>query len=223
MAELGPHVVPVLGGLAADHPAGHGRRARPGQRRGLWLLLRPGRRAARRRDHARRSRSTTGTCRRRWRTPAAGPSGATAERFGEYAEVVAAALGRPGAAVHHAQRAVVQRLPRLRQRRARAGPHRRRPPRSPPCTTSTWPTGSPRRAIRRGRAGGAGRRHAQPGVGAPGDRLGARRRRRPPRRRPAEPRVPRPDAARPATRPTSLADTAGGHRLVVRPATATST
>ena len=39
------------------------------------------------------------------------------------------------------------------------------PPRSPRCTTSTSPTGSPRRAVRRGRARGARGAHAQPGAG----------------------------------------------------------
>ena len=45
------------------------------------------------RHHARRSPSTTGTCRRSWRTPAAGPARDTAERFAEYAAIVAGALG----------------------------------------------------------------------------------------------------------------------------------
>ena len=67
--------LPVLGLLAADHPAGRRGRAGPGQRGRARLLLRAGRRAAGGGHHARRSRSTTGTCRRPWRTPAAGPRG----------------------------------------------------------------------------------------------------------------------------------------------------
>ena len=39
-------------------------------------------------------------------------------------------------------------------------------PRSPPCTTSTSRTGSPRAAVREAAPGGAGRRHAEPGLGA---------------------------------------------------------
>ena len=41
----------------------------------------------------RSSRSTTGTCRSRSRTPAAGRSGATAERFADYADLAVAELG----------------------------------------------------------------------------------------------------------------------------------
>ena len=141
----------------------------------------------------RRSRSTTGTCRRPWRTRAGWTNRATAERFGEYAAVVADGARRPGRPVHHAERAVVLGLPRLRQRRARAGPHRRRRPRSPPCTTSTWRTGAP------SPRSGPPRRTAQVGLALnlawvrPETDSAARRRRRPPRRRPAEPGVPRPD------------------------------
>ena len=45
----------------------------------------------------------------------------TAERFAEYAAVVAQALSPEVRDVHHAERAVVLGLPRLRQRRARTG------------------------------------------------------------------------------------------------------
>ena len=72
MADAGPRRLPVLGrpGRGCSRPArGPANPARPG-------LLRPaGRRAARARHRARGSRSTTGTCRRRWRTPAAGRRG----------------------------------------------------------------------------------------------------------------------------------------------------
>ena len=126
MADLGLHRLPVLGGVAADHAAGHGGRARPGQPRGPRLLLRPGRRAARGRDHARRSRCTTGTCRRPSRTRAAGRTAPPPSGSASTPTIVAAALGDRVGRFDHAQRAVVLGLPRLRQRRARAGPHRRR-------------------------------------------------------------------------------------------------
>ena len=110
-------------------------------------------------------RSTTGTCRSPSRTPAAGPSAATAEAFVEYAEVVHAAPRRPGDVVGHAQRALVRGLPRLRRGRARAGTPRGRrgaPGRPPPdarprlgargaagratsASCSTWRRSGPRR------------------------------------------------------------------------------
>ena len=55
------------------------------------------------------------------------------------------ALGDRVEYVDHPQRAVVQRLPRLRLRRARAGPHRPGRRRCAPPTTSTWPTAWARR------------------------------------------------------------------------------
>ena len=85
-----PERLPVLGVLAAG-PA----RRRPGPvnpaRAGL--LPAAGRRAARRRDHARSSRSTTGTCRRSWRTPAAGRPGHRASGSPSTRRMVAEALG----------------------------------------------------------------------------------------------------------------------------------
>ena len=73
---------------------------------------------------------------------------ATAERFAEYAAVVAEALGDRVGRFITAERAVVLGLPRLRQRRARAGRAPTTSPRSPPCTTSTWRTGCAVAAIR---------------------------------------------------------------------------
>ena len=62
------HALPLLAGLAAAAA----RRAGPGQPGRAGLLPAAGRRAARPAASSRGSRSTTGTCRRRWRTPAAG-------------------------------------------------------------------------------------------------------------------------------------------------------
>ena len=125
-----PRRLPLLGRLAARAAHGSGRRER-----GRPRLLRPARRrAARARHRAATSRSTTGTCRRRSRTPAAGRSRATAEAFADYAAVVAARLGDRVAQHRHVQRAVGRRRPRLPQRRARARAQRpgRRAGRGPP-------------------------------------------------------------------------------------------
>ena len=48
----------------------------------------------------------------------------TADRFAEYAATGARRARRPGPALDHPQRAVVLGVPRLRLRRARAGPQR---------------------------------------------------------------------------------------------------
>ena len=82
------------------------------------------------------------------------------------------------------------------------GPHRRRRRAHAPRTTSTSRTASRARRDPRGRARGAGGPSRSTWRGAPGDRLGRRRRRRPPHRRPAEPGLPRPDPATAATPPT---------------------
>ena len=74
---------------------------------------------------ARSPRSTTGTCRRRSRTRAAGPTARPPRR----SPTTPASWGsarRPRRHVDDAERAVVLRLPRLRLGRARARPHRRR-------------------------------------------------------------------------------------------------
>ena len=116
MAELGLRVVPVLARLVAG-PAGRPRPGQPGRAR---LLPPAGRRAARRTASSRGSRSTTGTCRRRWRTPAAGRRATPPHRFAEYAAARARRARRPGPLLDHPQRAVVLGVPRLRLGRARA-------------------------------------------------------------------------------------------------------
>ena len=81
--------VPVLGRLAAGAcPAAPARSTRPG-----WPSTTGWSTRCWSRDHPVRSRSTTGTCRRRCRTAAAGPPATPPTRFADYAEVVAAALG----------------------------------------------------------------------------------------------------------------------------------
>ena len=110
---------------------------------------------------------------------------------------------RPGRALDHAQRAVVLGVPRLRLRRARARPPRRRPTPSRAAHHlllghGLAVAGHAGRAARR-----RGRHHAQP---LRRSRRPTRRRGRPgrgpPHRRPAEPVLPRPAAARAATRTT---------------------
>ncbi len=193
-----PHVLPVLGVLAADHPPGHGGRARTCEPGGRRVLLGAGRRADRRGHHA------VGHA-----VPLGPPAGARGRRRLDLAAHGRAlrrvrgdrggGAGRPRAALHHAERAVVQRLPRLRQRRPRPGPHgrRRRAVRGAPPQPRARPRhgrGPPGRARR------ACRTDVEPGVGGAGDRLRAGRRRRVARRRAAEPGVPRPGPARPLPR-----------------------
>ena len=108
MQAARPGRLPVLHRLAAGHAAGR-RRGQPGGPR----LLRPaGRRPAGGGHHARSPRSTTGTCRRPCRTGAAGRSATTAERFAEYAAVVAERARRPRHRLGHPQRAAVLGLDR---------------------------------------------------------------------------------------------------------------
>ena len=68
------------------------------------------------------SRSTTGTCRRRWRTAAAGPTATPPTTSPTTPPPRSARLGDRVPHLDHAQRAVVLGVPRLRQRRARARP-----------------------------------------------------------------------------------------------------
>ena len=127
-------------------PTGTGR----GRDRAAWTTT-TGSSTRRWRAGSRRPRrSTTGTCRRRSRTAAAGSNRDTAEAFADYAAVVHDRLGDRVQRLGHPQRAVVRGLPRLRRRRARAGPARgrRRPPGRPPPPARPRPG---RRAAPRGR------------------------------------------------------------------------
>ena len=160
MADLGLARLPVLGRLAADPAGRHGPGGAPRPR-----LLRPARRRAAAAAASNRwSRSTTGTCRSRSRTAAAGPAGRPPYRFAEYAEIVHARARRPRRDLDDPQRALVLGLPRLRGGRPRAGPARPGRRASPPCTTCCSRTASPPgRCAPRARA--TARHHAQPRVG----------------------------------------------------------
>ena len=94
------------------------------------------------------SPSTTGTCRRPWRTPAAGPNRDTAYRFAEYAAIVHDAARRPGPVCITLNEPWCSAFLGYAGRHARAGPPGRRRRRSPPSTTSCSGTGSPSQAMR---------------------------------------------------------------------------
>ena len=74
---------------------------------------------------SRGSRSTTGTCRRSSKTPAAGRPGTPRTGSPSTRRLMHDALGDRVTLLDHAQRAVVLGVPRLRLRRPRARPHRR--------------------------------------------------------------------------------------------------
>ena len=175
------------GDVACDHYHRWARRPRPDGRaraRDLPLLDRLAARAARRARarstraaststggssrgcssaaSSRSRRSTTGTCRRRCQDAGGWAARDTAERFAEYAALMADALGDVVAALDHAQRAVGRRVPRARRGRKAPG-------------VRDWPTALTRRrttccsrtgwrvdALRAAPAGRAGRDHAEP-------------------------------------------------------------
>ena len=81
-------------------------------------------------------RSTTGTCRRRWRTRGGWPNRDTAERFADYADGRRTSASATGSGLDHAQRAVVLGVPGLRVGRhapGRRGARRRARRRAPPA------------------------------------------------------------------------------------------
>ena len=216
-ADEGPRPagLPVLDRLAAD-PAGRVRGVQPGGRR---LLLAAGRRAARGRHRSRSPRCTTGTCRRSWRTPAAGPNRETALRFADYAAASWPGARRPGHDVDDAERAVVLGLPGLRAR-ACTRPGRTEPAaalarRAPPEPRPR--PGRPRRSATCSASDTELLGDAQPArhpAGRPdsaADRDAVRQHRRP--RPTGSSSGPMLDGAYPED---LLADTASSHRLVVR-------
>ena len=167
-----PGCVPLLGLLAARAAD----RSRRGQPAGPRLLPRASSTAcASARSHP-RSRSTTGTCRSRSRTPAAGRSATPPSASPSSRRSSPSALDDSGRDLDHHQRAAGRRQPGLPHRHARARARRddgARRGRDPP------PAGRPRaRAARAARrAAGRARRHrARP---APGAGAGGRTPRRP--------------------------------------------
>ena len=142
MARPRPRRLPLLRrpGRGCSRPA-----AAPPSRRGLDFYRRLVDELLDAGHQAGRSPSTTGTCRRSWRTPGGWPERDTAHRFAEYAEIVAEALGdrverrgppstSRGAAPSSATAPVCT---------PRAAPTRS--PRCAPRTTSTWRTAWPSR------------------------------------------------------------------------------
>ena len=122
------------------------------------------------RHHARSSRSTTGTCPQALEDAGRLDGRDTAERFAEYAARRRRARSATGCRLWTTlNEPWCIAFLGYGQRRARAGPHRPGRSRSPPSTTSTSRTASPRGALRAAAPHGAGRCHAQPRVGAAGD------------------------------------------------------
>ena len=151
MRRARPRRLPLLDRLAPGHARGHRRRStRPGSTSTTGSSTDCSPPAS-----SRSRRCTTGTCRRRSRTRAAGRSRATADAFADYAEVVVARLGDRVGDVDDAQRAVRRRQPRLPHRRARAGPRDRWPTASPPPITCSLGHGLAAAADPRARARGA--------------------------------------------------------------------
>ena len=189
--------VPVLRRLA-PHPAGRhrpGGTARP-------RLLRPARRhAARVAASSRSSRSTTGTCRRPWRTAAAGRRGRPPRRSPSTPQAVHARLGdrvRIWTTLNEPWCSAYLGYAAGRHAPGPAGPGRRVPGRRTTCCSAT---GSPSRRCARRRRDRSASRSTRRGLRRRrADRR--RRRRRPARRRPAQPDLLRPAAPRRATRPT---------------------
>ena len=140
MADLGLRRLPVLDRLAADPARRH--RARSNQA-GLDFYAGWSTSCSSRGIEPVGRRSTTGTCRRRSRTRAAGPTATPPTGFADYAAARARRARRPGPALDHAQRAVVLGLPRLR-RRACTRPGRQRRRRRPRrgrttcCSATAW-------------------------------------------------------------------------------------
>ena len=171
------------------------RAAARGSSRAAWTSTTGSSTGCSRAASSRWRRSTTGTCRSRWRTPVAGPnatppSGSPTSRS---PRTTASATGCASwitlnepwcsAFLGYASGAARARPPRAGGRAARR----------PPPAARARPRA--RRRCARPARGGA-RHHAQPLPRAPGERGRGRRRRGPPHRRAAEPHLPRPGAAR---------------------------
>ena len=111
---------------------------------------------------SRSSRSTTGTCRRRSRTRGGWPARETVDAFARVRRGRRRAARRPRRALDDAERAVGDRLARLRPGRARPRAHERAPTPSPRRITSCSSHGRAVEVLRARRARRAGRHHARP-------------------------------------------------------------
>ncbi len=205
MAELGLQSYRFSVAWPRVQPGGSG----PVNQAGPRLLPAAGRRAAR------RTASSRGSTLYHWDLPQAledaggWPVRDTADRFAEYARLVADALGDRVPVLDDAQRAVVLGVPRLRLRRARAGPSR-----GPAAVRAGAPPAARARPGRRRRCAPPrpDRRSASRSTSTPSRRqtdAPGRRRRGPAHRRPGQPVLPRPGAARRRTRRTCSRTCAG--------------
>ena len=135
------------------------------------------------------------------------PERDTAERFAEYAAAVYERLRDRVTHWTTLNEPWVLGVHRARDRPPRAGPQGRRRRRCAPRTTCCSATGSRSTAMRaQGDADSSFGITLNVQPDRPGERRPGRRRRGPPRRRADQPDLPRPAAARLATRPTSLED-----------------
>ena len=219
MRRAGRRRLPVLDRLAADPARRAAARSNPAgldfYDRLVDALLRAGHRA-------RRSRSTTGTCRRRWRTRAAGRTATPPSGSPSTPRSSPQRLGDRVHALDHAQRAVVLAHPRLRRRRARPGP----PAEPAPLAAAHHLLLGHGLAVAALRPAGARRQlgitlnlhaGAAPATDGPADVDAARR-----RSTGCKPALPRPGAARPLPGRRARATWAGDRRRLRpgrRPAT----
>ena len=199
-----PEDVELMARLGADgyrfsiawpriQPTGQRRR----QRGGSGLLRPPRRRRCSRPASSRWRRSTTGTCRRRWRMPGVWLDRDTALRFGEYAAVVAERLGdRVAHWCPVNEPNVVTLLGYAQEEMAPArGLTLRRPPGGPPPPPRARPRGAGAASHRR--PARWARRPTTSTVWPATRERGGPWRRPGLVRRPVEPALRRPDAARP--------------------------
>ena len=162
-------------------------------------------------------RSTTGTCPRRSRRPAAGRRATPLSGSPSYAAIDRRGARRPGEALDHAQRAVVLGVPRLRAAAstrpgAPTAPTPSRP-RTTCCSGTGWPSSACVRAVPDAEVGVTLNLYPV----TPARRPGRHRRRRAPGRRAAEPAGSSTRCFGAATPRTCVRRPVAGHRRGVRP------